>query len=140
MKLPFRLRFLVLGGAVLLAVGWMATNGLAGNLVYYLTPTDLADHTRPAGERVRLGGLVVPGSVREVGGGVTFVVTDGTNQVTVLHVGGVPSQFQAGRGVVVEGYLGSDGVFHSDTLLVKHDNQYQPPKPGQPLPRSAQLK
>lgn len=139
MRLPFRFRFLLLAGVVVLGLGWVATNGLAGNLVYYLTPSDLLKQTSHAGERVRLGGLVVPGSVHEVPGGVSFTVTDGTQKVTVTHQGGVPSQFQAGRGVVVEGYMGKDGVFHSDTLLVKHDNRYQPPEPGQTPPRSAHL-
>ena len=139
MRLPFRLRFMVLGAAVVFSLAWVATNGLAGNLVYYQTPTDLLKQSPRADERIRLGGLVVAGSVRAVPGGVIFVITDGAHEVSVLHQGGVPSQFQGGRGVVVEGFLAADGVFHSDTLLVKHDNRYQPPQPGQSPPRSAQI-
>jgi len=135
-----RLRVFVLCGAVAASLAWVATNGLAGNLVYYETPGDLVAHgPTAAGERVRLGGLVEPGTVRAAPGGVSFVVTDGTHEMSVAHQGGVPSMFQAGRGVVVEGAYGSDGVFHSDTLLVKHDNVYRPPAPGQAPPRSAVL-
>lgn len=138
MKLPFRLRALLLGGVVLAGLGWVAGNGLAGNLVYYETPSDLLHGNGHPGERVRLGGLVESGSLQELAGDVRFVVSDGSEELTVVHQGGVPSQFAAGRGVVVEGYLGADGVFHSDTVLVKHDNRYQPPAPGK-IPRSAQM-
>ncbi len=133
-----RVRTLVLGGAVVASLGWVAGSGLAGSLVYYETPGDLLAHS-PGGDRVRLGGLVEPGTVREVPGGVRFVVSDGTHEVAVAQQGGVPSMFQAGRGVVVEGVYGTDGVFHSDTVMVKHDNVYRPPSPGATPPRSARL-
>jgi cytochrome c-type biogenesis protein CcmE len=136
-RLP-RLRTLVLGGAIVGSLGWVAGSGLTGSLVYYETPSDLLAH-RAGGDRVRLGGLVEPGSVQEVPGGVHFVVTDGTRQLAVYQQGGVPSMFQAGRGVVVEGVYGGDGVFHGDTVMVKHDNVYRPPAQGQAPPRSAQL-
>lgn len=136
-RLP-RLRTLVIGGAILGSLGWVAGSGLTGSLVYYETPSDLLAHS-PNGDRMRLGGLVEPGSVQEVPGGVHFVVTDGTHQLVVFQQGGVPSMFQAGRGVVVEGVYGRDGVFHGDDVMVKHDNVYQPPAPGQQPPRSARL-
>jgi cytochrome c-type biogenesis protein CcmE len=131
LRLP-RLRVLVLGGAVVASLGWVASNGLASNLVYYETPSDLvAKGPTGAGNRMRLGGYVVPGTVHDTQGGASFVVTDGTHEMAVTHTGGVPSMFQAGRGVVVEGFYGGDGVFHSDTVLVKHDNVYRPPAPGE---------
>jgi cytochrome c-type biogenesis protein CcmE len=137
-RLP-RLRMLVLGGAIAGSLAWVAGSGLTdGSLVYYETPSDLLSHSSGA-DRVRLGGLVEPGSVQEVPGGVHFVVTDGTHQLPVFQQGGVPSMFEAGRGVVVEGVYGADGVFHGDTVMVKHDNVYRPPSPGQQPPRSAQL-
>lgn len=137
-RLP-RLRTLVLGAAIAGSLGWVAASGLTGGgLVYYETPSDLLAH-RSGADRVRLGGLVEPGSVQEVPGGVHFVVTDGTHQLPVFQQGGVPSMFEAGRGVVVEGVYGADGVFHGDTVMVKHDNVYRPPAPGQQPPRSAQL-
>src|SRR5262245_59060238 len=102
LRLP-RPRVLVLCGAVAASLAWVATNGLASNLVYYETPSDLLTGGPTAtGERVRLGGLVEPGTVHAGPGGVSFVVTDGTYEMPVTHQGGVPSMFQAGRGVVVE--------------------------------------
>jgi cytochrome c-type biogenesis protein CcmE len=119
-------------------LGWVAVNGLSGSLVYYQTPSDLVAGRAAAGERLRLGGYVLPGSVQRAGSSVHFVVTDGAARTSVVDTGGVPSLFQAGQGVVVEGVLGRDGVFHADTVLVKHSDQYRPPAPGQ-TPTSANL-
>ena len=125
-------RLLFASVVVLGAFGWVAMNGLSDSLVYYDTPTDLlARADRAVGDRVRLGGLVQPGSVERAGDEITFVVTDDTTRLTVVHRGGVPALFREGQGVVVEGSLGDDGRFHSDTVLVKHDGVYQPPKPGE---------
>ena len=60
-----------------------------------------------------------------------FVVTDGTTRMTVVHSGGTPALFRTGIGVVLEGTYGADGAFHSDTMLVKHGEQYEPPAPGE---------
>jgi cytochrome c-type biogenesis protein CcmE len=124
-----RVRVVVL--LVLIAGGltWVATQALSGNLVYYVTPTELlADQPAP-GEYLRLGGRVVPGSVHDVSEGVGFVVTDGTTRMTVVHTGGTPALFQTGTGVVLEGTF-AEGAFHSDTMLVKHGEEYRPPAPG----------
>jgi len=138
LRLP-RLRVLVPAGAIVASLGWVASSGLASNLVYYETPSDLlAKGSAASDQRVRLGGYVVPGTVRDTADGVTFVVTDGTHEMAVSHTGGVPSMFQAGRGVVVEGLYGRDGSFHSDTVMVKHDNVYRPPSPGQ-APHTARM-
>ena len=125
--------------AVLAAgLGWVAVRGLSGSLVYYQTPSDLAAGRSAAGERLRLGGYVVPGSVERAGSSVRFVVTDGSARTSVVDTGGVPSLFRAGQGVVVEGVLGGDGAFHADTVLVKHSNEYRPPAPGE-VPGPADL-
>ena len=112
-------------------LGWVAVRGLSGSLVYYQTPSDLAAGRSAAGERLRLGGYVLPGSVQRIGSSIHFVVTDGAARTSVVNTGGVPSLFKAGQGVVVEGVLGSDGVFHADTVLVKHSSEYRPPAPGE---------
>jgi cytochrome c-type biogenesis protein CcmE len=118
---------------------WVAAKGLTGNLVYYKTPTEILNQGPSAiGERVRVGGLVVPGSVQNLGGVVQFVVTDGTTRLTVINTGSVPALFKDGQGVVVEGTYESDGAFHSDTVLVKHNGVYRPPSPGQ-TPTSADI-
>jgi cytochrome c-type biogenesis protein CcmE len=131
---------LVLGVAVVAgALGWVAFRGLSGNLVYYLTPSEILHKgTSEVGQRVRMGGLVEPGSVRQDGTVVRFVVTDGTTHMTVVDTAGVPSLFAPGKGVVVEGAYGADGAFHADTVLVKHSDNYRPPAPGQ-TPTAANL-
>ena len=129
-----RLRVVILLVLIAGSLAWVGTNALSGNLVYYVTPTELLHQPPVAGERMRLGGRVVPGSVHDVADGVDFVVTDGTTRMTVVHTGGTPSLFRTGIGVVLEGTYRSDGAFHSDTMLVKHSEQYMPPAPGETPP------
>ena len=135
-----RLRVAACLAVVVLALGWIAIRGLTGNFVYYLTPTDIvSQHKAHAGERVRLGGYVVPGSVHRTSSVLTFTVTDGTDSMSVSDTGSVPELFKPGQGVVLEGAVGTDGRFHADTLLVQHNGDYSPPKPGQPPPHRADL-
>lgn len=109
---------------------------LRSNLVFFNTPTELVEQ-RAGAERQRLGGQVVAGTVDEVGGAVSFEVTDGRTTVTVHHSGSPQQLFQEGIGVVVEGTW--DGsVFTSDFMLVKHDEQYRTEdgevyEPGEPI-------
>jgi cytochrome c-type biogenesis protein CcmE len=125
---------------IVIALAWIAIRGLTGNFVYYLTPTDIVtQHKAHAGERVRLGGYVVPGSVRRTSSVLTFIVTDGTDSMSVSDTGSVPELFKPGQGVVLEGAVGRDGRFHADTLLVRHNGDYSPPTPGQPPPHRADL-
>ena len=119
------------------SLGWVAFKGLSSSLVYYRTPTEVLA-TPDVGQRARLGGYVVPGSVQRDGSTVRFVVTDGTSRMTVVDTGGVPALFRDGQGVVVEGAYGRDGAFHADTVLVKHNGVYEPPKPGE-TPTAANL-
>ena len=134
-----KVRIAVALAAVAAALTWVAVSGLSRNLVYYKTPTEILGGGRSiVGQRVRLGGLVLPGTVRTVGHDVDFVVFDETTRMSVAATGGVPSLFRAGQGVVVEGFYGRDGVFHADTVLVKHSDSYRPPAPGQ-TPTSANL-
>ena len=129
-----RLRVVVIVVLIAGSLAWVGTNALSGNLVYYVTPTELLGQHPDAGERLRLGGQVVPGSVHDVDDGVDFVVTDGTTRMTVAHTGGTPALFRNGIGVVLEGTYGTDGAFHSDTMLIKHSEQYEPPAQGQTPP------
>jgi cytochrome c-type biogenesis protein CcmE len=125
--------------AVGASLGWVAFTGLKGNLVYYKTPTEILQQgTSGEGLRVRLGGQVQSGSVQRSGSTVSFIVTDGTTRMTVIDTAGVPSLFRDGKGVVVEGYYGADGTFHADTVLVKHNDDYRPPSPGE-TPHSADV-
>lgn len=130
-----RVRVVVLLVLIAGSLAWVGTQALSGNLVYYVTPTELLQQQPAPGERLRLGGQVVPGSVHAVAGGVDFLVADGTTRMSVVHTGSTPALFKTGTGVVLEGTYGPDGAFHSDTMLVKHSEQYRPPAPGQtPVP------
>jgi cytochrome c-type biogenesis protein CcmE len=132
-------RLLIAAVLVAGSLGWVAYRGLKGNLVYYRTPTEILQQGRSAvGERVRLGGLVMEGSVQRSGNTVRFVVTDETTRMTVIDTEGVPSLFREGKGVVLEGYYGADGAFHADAVMVKHNDRYSPPKPGE-TPHSANI-
>lgn len=109
------------------ALGWVAWRGLGDSLIYYRTPTEVVREAA-ADQRVRLGGYVEPGTLRQDGQGVRFIVSDGTTRITVVGSGGVPSLFREGQGVVVEGRYGRDGRFLADTILVRHDADYRPPE------------
>jgi cytochrome c-type biogenesis protein CcmE len=135
-----RWRLIICLAVVVAALGWVATRGLTGGLVYYLTPTDIVTkHQADVGQRVRLGGYVVKGSLGKPSPALTFTVSDGTISMPVVNTGAVPELFRAGQGVVLEGVLGADGRFHSDTLLVKHSGDYRPPAPRQKPPNTADL-
>lgn len=136
-----RLRVAACLAVVVLALAWIAVRGLTGNFVYYLTPSDIvAHHKAQAGERIRLGGYVVPGSVHHSGSALIFTVTDRIDSIQVSDTGPVPELFKAGQGVVLEGALGKNGRFYADTILVQHNGNYFPPKPGEPPPHRADLK
>ena len=126
-----RVRVVVLLVLITGSLAWVGTQALSGNLVYYVTPTELLQQHPAADERLRLGGQVVPGSVQQGSDGVDFVVTDGTTRMTVVHTGSTPALFKTGVGVVLEGTYAADGAFHSDTMLVKHGEEYRPPAPGE---------
>ncbi len=125
----------ILVAVVLVATfGWLLYGGLNKNVVFFLTPKELlAKGSRAYNVPVRLGGLVMPGSVKwdEKTLDLMFRVTDDTDTVLVHEVGAPPQMFQPGIGVVVEGKYGHDNVFQATNLLVKHSNQYHPPKPGE---------
>jgi cytochrome c-type biogenesis protein CcmE len=110
------------------ALGWVAVKGLAGNLVYYKTPTEVVRQGASIhGERIRLGGFVEPCSVHASGHMVRFLLSDTVTTVTVITSSGVPQAFRGGAGAVAEGIYGTDGVFRADDILVKHDDSYAPP-------------
>jgi len=113
----------VLPAAALVAILVVLLLNLNSSLVYFNTPTELAAEEAGAA-RLRLGGQVVTGSVTETTEGVSFDVTDGRQAVRVLHVGAPQELFAEGIGVVVEGTWDGE-AFHSDSMLVKHDEQYQ---------------
>ena len=121
--------------AVLLVLGviaYLALAGIGNALVFYLTPTELLARGEAAqGETVRLGGLVERGSLRGSATDFTFVITDGTERITVHSDSAPTALFREGIGVVVEGRLGARGVFQASQILVKHDENYTAPASGE---------
>lgn len=104
------------------------------SIVFFHTPSDVAQHKIAPGVRFRLGGLVADGSVvRGDGTKVSFRVTDTLGTVPVSYEGILPDLFREGQGVVAEGILGPDGHFVADTVLAKHDETYMPPEVAKAL-------
>ena len=111
-------------GLAAVIIGFLVFNLLNENLVYYRTPTEVLEEERAEGERLRIGGQVMVGTVVQKTDSVEFEVGDGINTVAVIHSGAPAQLFQEGIGVVVEGRWRGD-AFYSDTMLVKHDEQYR---------------
>ena len=108
-------------------LGVLSLSGMEQSLVYYMSPTEVVEKTPSTDQRVRLGGLVVPGSVRRSGDQVRLVITDGVHDVRVIHTGPLPEIFDEGQGAVVEGHVDARSRLVSDRLMVKHSNEYRPP-------------
>ena len=124
-------RGVLIGGSVLvLSIAAILTLfALKDSIVFFHTPTDVAEQKVKAGQRIRLGGLVAEGSVKRGGGtDVEFAVTDTIKSVPVSYRGVLPDLFREGQGVVTEGVLEADGRFKADTVLAKHDENYMPPE------------
>ena len=129
--------YLLLGG--MLALGLAATLILFAfreNIVFFYSPTEVAEKHVAPGTRIRVGGLVAEDSVVREGESVTFVVTDLKNELSVSYRGTLPDLFREGQGVVAEGTLGTDGVFVATQVLAKHDETYMPPEVAEALKKS----
>ena len=122
-------RLILIGASVgILAVATALVLGaLRDSIVFFNSPTDLVEKRVAPGTRMRIGGLVKPGSI-ERGDSlqVRFAVTDGKADVAVHYQGIVPDLFREGQGVVAEGKLEPGGTFAADTVLAKHDERYMP--------------
>jgi len=122
---------LVLVVVVLAVIAFLAISSIGNALVYYLTPSELlARGDAAVGETIRLGGQVKPGSVSGDPTDLTFILTDGSAEITVHSTAAPTRSFQEGRGAVVEGTLGADGRFEADQVIVKHDENYVAPSSG----------
>lgn len=122
---------LLLGVAIVVGViAYVAFSSVGNALVYYVTPTELLARDDPSGETVRLGGLVKPGSIQGEAPNLTFVLTDGTTEITVRALAAPTRSFREGVGAVVEGQLAADGRFEANEVIVKHDENYIAPSEG----------
>lgn len=119
---------------VLSGFGYLIYGGLGNNLVYFLTPSELlAKRDSVVDKPVRLGGQVVPGSVKWDAAALDlqFMLQDGKDNVKVHATKAPPQMFREGQGVVVEGRLNRAGTFEAANLMVKHSNEYRAPHDAQ---------
>jgi cytochrome c-type biogenesis protein CcmE len=122
---------MIAGGlAALGLVAALVLTAFQENLVFFFTPTQVAANEAPQGRTFRIGGMVEKGSVKRQADGVTvrFTITDTAKTIPVAYRGPLPDLFREGKGVVAQGQLGPDGVFHAREVLAKHDENYMPPE------------
>jgi cytochrome c-type biogenesis protein CcmE len=115
--------------------GALALRAFRENVMFYFDPTKVAAGQVKTGQRFRLGGMVVKGSVQRQAGtlNVRFVVTDFAHSVPVTYSNVLPDLFKEGAGVVALGRINSSGVFVADEVLAKHDEKYMPPEVARSL-------
>lgn len=133
--------FIVTGLAILgLAVG-LVLFAMRDNIVFFYSPSDIAEKDIGPGTRIRLGGMVEEGSLKHTGPAtISFKVTDFAKAVTVSYTGILPDLFREGQGVVTEGELQPDGSFVAATVLAKHDEKYMPPEVAESLKKAGRWK
>ena len=121
------------------SAGYLGIKAFNENLLYFYTPTDVANGKAPAGKSFRVGGLVEKDSVQRRDMMVSFVVTDNNKSIEVNYVGILPDLFREGQGVVTSGSLTSKCIknwfgkqckytFLATDVLAKHDENYMPPE------------
>ena len=122
-------RFLIGGVIILAATGYIIYGGMKDAVVYFVTPTELKAKERGSADKfLRMGGMVVAGSLQKDVKNLTyrFELTDGATSFPVFFKGIPPDLFTEGKGAVVEGRLGADGVFQASTIMAKHAEEYSP--------------
>ena len=134
---PRRKRLLFIG-AVLAGVAvaiTLSTLAFRNNLLFFFSPTQIANGEAPTERQFRLGGMVLDGSLERADGSLTvdFVVTDNVHVVPVSYTGILPDLFQEGQGVVAVGRIDATGHFTADQIIAKHDENYMPPEVAEAL-------
>ena len=129
---PRNKRLMLLSGAVALLVGAVALvmTAFQQNLVFFHTPTEVAEGKAPIGRAFRIGGMVEEGSIKRAADGITvqFAITDSARVIPVSYRGALPDLFKEGKGAVVQGKLADGGLFEASEVLAKHDENYMPPE------------
>ena len=121
-------RLILIGSSlgVLAIAAVLVLSAMSDSIVFFNSPTDIVEKHIAPGTRIRVGGLVKPGSVqRGENLNIRFEVTDGKSDVAVRYQGIVPDLFREGQGVVTEGKLEAGGIA-ADMVLAKHDERYMP--------------
>ncbi|MGF1619611.1 MAG: cytochrome c maturation protein CcmE [Rhodomicrobiaceae bacterium] len=116
------------GGITILGLSaFLVLSALQDSIVFFYSPSDVAEKSIKPGERFRLGGLVSDGSLkRPTATDIEFAINDGNKTINVSYTGLLPDLFREGQGVVAEGKLEPGGRFIADTVLAKHDENYMP--------------
>ena len=128
----------VLAGVALAAT--LAISAIGENMLYFFSPTQVKAGEAPQGRTLRVGGLVVPGSIQRADGSLTirFDLTDQAQTITVSYTGILPDLFREGQGIVAMGSLRPSGEFRADEVLAKHDENYMPPEVADALKIAAE--
>ena len=137
-----RVAFIVAGLAGLAIAAYLVASAFRNNLVFFFSPTQVAAKEAPVNRTFRIGGLVQEGTLQRDNDGLTvrFTVTDTAANIPVVYKGILPDLFKEGRGCVAQGKLSSDGVFHADQVLAKHDENYMPPQAGDAIDKAKHAK
>jgi cytochrome c-type biogenesis protein CcmE len=123
--------------AIVAGVGLAVALALAAiqqNMRYFYDASQIKAGEAPVGVTIRVGGLVMDGSVsRGNNADVEFDVTDLKQQVRIRYTGILPDLFREGQGIIAVGKLGADGMVIADEVLAKHDENYMPPEVAKSL-------
>ena len=132
---PRRRQRLIFVGVVLVVL-----TAIGENMLYFYSPTQIVAGEAPRSHDVRVGGLVVAGSVARADNGldVRFDLTDTSASVPVAYSGILPDLFREGQGIVALGRIDGNGVFHAREVLAKHDENYMPPEVAAALELAAE--
>ena len=139
---PRRQRMIFVG-VVLIGVAIataLALTAIGENMLYFYSPSQIAAGEAPRGHDVRVGGLVVDGSIARQANGleVRFDLTDTAATMRVAYTGILPDLFREGQGIVALGKIGNDGIFQAREVLAKHDENYMPPEVAEALKLAAE--
>jgi cytochrome c-type biogenesis protein CcmE len=127
-------------GVLALAAG-LVLSALKDSIVFFNSPTDVVEKKVQPGSRIRLGGLVKPGTLQRGDQlAVRFEVTDGNRAIAVSYQGILPDLFREGQGVIAEGTLEPSGGFKADSVLAKHDEKYMPKEVADALKKQGHWK
>jgi cytochrome c-type biogenesis protein CcmE len=130
--------WIVSGLGALGASAALVLNAFQSNMVFFLTPTQVAANEAPRDRPFRIGGLVEAGSVVREKDALTvrFKVTDTAKTIPVVYTGILPDLFREGKGVVAQGRIQTDGTFRASEVLAKHDENYMPPEAAHALDKA----
>jgi cytochrome c-type biogenesis protein CcmE len=135
-----RLVLIGTGLGVLALAAVLVLTALKDSIVFFNSPTDVVEKQVKPGTRIRLGGLVQPGTLDRKDLNARFEVTDGKNAIQVTYTGILPDLFREGQGVIAEGTLTDAKAFRADTVLAKHDENYMPKEVADALKKQGHWK